>query len=207
VIVKESQLVLHDRTTDINGLTETMIVKDRTVSDSGVIASPLSVEVIAAGYNFDPNPRTGVYVNSTGFVKFTDLGDIFPPIVQAVSIIDGDREFPANGTITIFFSEPMNRTSVENAFSISGNVTGSFSWDGNNMTFTPDSLAPNTYYTVVIGTDAMDVWNNSLEAPISFSFTTQSVTDSASSSIVIIILAIFAISGVAGWLIIRKLKQ
>ncbi len=208
VLVKESQLVLHDRTTDINGLTGTLIVKDRTVSDSGVIASPLSVEVIAAGYNFAPNPKTGVYVNSTGFVKFTDLGDIFPPTVQAVSVVDGDREFSTNGTITVSFSEPMNRTSVESAFSISGNITGSFSWDGNNMTFTPANLAPSTYYTVTISTGAMDVWNNSLEAPISFSFTTQSIGDSGgSSSLLVIIIAIFAIAGIAGWLILRKLKR
>jgi len=208
VLIRESQLLLNDLTTNIEGLTPTVIVKDRTVSDAGVISSSLSIEIIADGYNFAPNPMTGVYVNQTGFVTFTDLGDIMPPTVHLISVTDGDREFPVNGTIRIEFSEPMNRTSVENAFSISGNVTGTFSWDGFNVTFIPDKLENGKDYMVVISTEAMDAWNNRLENPVSFSFTTVRATGSGGSLPVIAIamIVIFALAGISGWFILRKLK-
>jgi hypothetical protein len=206
VAVRESQLELYNVTTDPDGDTPTMVVKDRTVSDAGVIASPLSVQVYADGYNFAPNPRTGVYAIQTPSLVFTDLGDIFPPQVAAVSVTDGDREFPVDGNITITFSEPMNRASVESAFSITGNVTGTFAWSGFNMTFTPIRLEHAAYYTVTISTSAMDAWNNSLEAPIAFSFTTVKAPGAGSTAIIIAVIAIFAISGIAGYLVLRKLK-
>ncbi|MBA3046447.1 MAG: Ig-like domain-containing protein [Candidatus Thermoplasmatota archaeon] len=206
VIVRENQLVLHDLTTNLSGITPILVVKDRTVSDSGVISSPLNVEVLIDGYNFEPNPITGIYVNQTREISFTDLGDIFPPTIQNVSVADGDRTFPLNGTIRIRFNEPMNRTSVENAFSITGNVTGTFSWDGFNVTFTPDSLDYGAYYTVIISTAAADEWGNNIDSPISFSFTTVQAPGTSSNTIWIVLVVIFLIGGVAGIFILKKLK-
>jgi len=206
VFVRESQLVLHDVTTSVQGTTPVMLVKDRTVSESGVIKSPLSVEVLMFGYHFDPNPQTGVHVANTSFLLFTDLGDIFPPTMTFVSIENGDRAFQVNGSITIHFSEPMNKTSVEKAFSITGNVTGAFSWEGNNLTFTPDALAYATYYTVVISTDAKDLWDNHLETPISFSFTTVHEPATSSNMMPVFLIVIFLISGIAGFLILKRFR-
>jgi len=206
VIVRESQLVLYNVTTGMNGTTDTMVVKDRTVSDAGVIASPLIVQVSAENYNFAPNPRTGVYVSENDLIVFTDLGDIFSPEIISLSVTDGDRSFPVNGSITIRFTEAMNKTSAEGAFSITGNVTGNFEWEGFNMTFTPDHLEYSTYYTVTISTGAMDLWNNTLEYPVSLSFTTTGAPSTGGSAIFIAVIAIFAVAGIAGFLILRRLK-
>lgn len=208
VLVRESQLVLYNVTTNASGTTDTMVVKDRTISDAGIIASPLNVLIYTEGYNFDPNPRTGVYVSETNYLVFTDLGDIFPPEISSLSVTDGDRAFPVNGNISITFNEPMNKTTVENAFSITGNVTGSFIWDENNqtVTFTPTKLEYATYYTISISTDAMDLWNNPLENPVSLSFTTSGAPGTGGSAIFIAMIVIFAVAGIAGWFVLKKLK-
>ncbi|MFO7619141.1 MAG: Ig-like domain-containing protein [Thermoplasmata archaeon] len=206
VIVRENALILHDSTTNALGLTPNMVVKDRTVTDAGVIPSPLSVEVFADGYDFDSNPQTGVYAFQSGILAFSALGDVFPPVVVSVSVENGERSFPVNGTITVRFNEPMNRPSVENAFSISGNVTGTFSWDGFNMTFAPARLDYDTPYSVVISTGAMDIWNNSLDSPLSISFKTEHVPSSSGYFILFAVIAIFALAGIVGWFILRKLK-
>jgi hypothetical protein len=207
VVVRESQLVLYNVTTGANGTTDNMVVKDRTVSDAGVIASPLIVQVYSEVYNFAPNPMTGVYVSENNILVFTDLGDIFPPEIVSLNVIDGDRAFPVNGSITVHFTEPMNKVSAENAFSITGNVTGNFIWDGFNMTFTPDSLDYSTYYTVTVSASAMDMWNNTLENPSTLSFTTAHAPGTGGSVILLVVIVIFAVAGIAGLLIIRKLKQ
>jgi hypothetical protein len=206
VVVKESQLELYNITTAMDGNTTSMVVKDRTVSDAGVISSPLNVQVYAEGYNFAPNPRTGVYVSEINFITFTDLGDIFPPKIVSLNVIDGDRAFPVNGSITVRFTEPMNKISAQNAFSMTGNVTGNFTWNGFNMTFTPDHLDYSTYYAVTISTGAMDLWNNTLENPVSLSFTTSGAPGTGGSVMLIVVIAIFAAAGIAGWFVLKKLK-
>lgn len=208
IVIKESQLELYNITTDENGLTDKLVVKDSTVSEAGVISSPLIVQIYTDEYNFETNPLTGVRVKDTNLVIFTDLGDIFPPALVNYSVDDGDRSFPMNDTITITFNEPMNQGSVEEAFSISGNVTGTFTWNGWNLTFTPDALEYQTYYIVVISTDAKDLWDNNLQEPVSFSFTTVSAPGTSSSSnMLIAIIAIFAIAGVAGFFVLKKINS
>ncbi len=206
VVVRESQLVLHNVTTDQGGSTPVMVVKDGTVSEAGVILSPLNIQVFAEGYNFDPNPLTGIYVSQTKQVTFTDLGDIFPPEIIGLSFEDGDRAFPVDSNITIMFSEPMNHTLTEAAFAISGNATGTFTWDGRNMTFHPDSLDYSKPYTVTVGTGATDLWSNGLAAPYVATFTTASAPGTGRTMIAIVIIIIFAVACIAGWLVMRKMK-
>ena len=206
IVIRESQLVLHNTTTDENGLTGSLMVKDSTVSEGGVISSPLSISVYTDEFNYIQNPMTGVYVKDIKFITFTDLGDIFPPAVLEYNVEDGERIFSVNGSITITFDEPMNQTTVEEAFSISGNVTGTFTWKGFNMTFTPDVLEYQTDYLIVISTDAMDQWGNNLPEPVSFSFTTENAPGASSSTMLIAIIAIFAIAGIGGFFMLKKLK-
>ncbi|MDO9538244.1 MAG: Ig-like domain-containing protein, partial [Thermoplasmata archaeon] len=205
VTVSESQLILFDVLTDISGSTQVMVVKDRTVSDSGVIFSPLKIEAQANGYNFDI--KTGIHAHASPILTFTDLGDIVLPGILNISISDGNRVFPVNDNITFSFSEAMNQTAVENAFSISGNVTGAFTWNGFNLTFTPDNLDYNTYYTIVISTEATDSWGNNLENPISLSFTTAGAPASGNNTLLIGIIVIFAIAGIVGWFVLKRLSD
>ena len=206
VVIRESYLLLHNVTTDENGLTGSLMVKDSTVSEAGVISSPLSIDIYTDEYNFIENPATGVYVRENNFITFTDLGDIFSPTIMEYSLEDGERFFPVNDSITITFDEPMNHTSVEEAFSISGNVTGTITWSGFNMTFKPDALEYKTNYMILISTDAMDMWGNNMAEPVSISFTTEEGPGASSNTMLIAIIAIFIIAGIGGMFMLKKLK-
>jgi len=83
--------------------------------------------------------------------------------------------------IRVDFSEAMNKTSVQSAFSTSPVTTGSFSWNGNNMTYTPGSkLNFNTIYNVAIGSGARDLSGNVLS-----SYNWQFITQSFSENLII----------------------
>jgi hypothetical protein len=80
---------------------------------------------------------------------------------------------PILSPINVTFSEAMNNASVESAFSISPVTTGSFSWNGNTMKYTPNShLSNNMTYTVTIGTGAKDLAGNTMAAQYNWAFTT-----------------------------------
>ena len=97
--------------------------------------------------------------------------DTTPPTV--IDHTPTGTDVPVITTINVTFSEPMNKSSVQSAFSISPPVSGSFSWSGNKMIFTPYSdLVYNTTYNVIIGTGAMDLACNHLESPYSWNFAT-----------------------------------
>jgi len=97
--------------------------------------------------------------------------DISAPSIVSVSPPDGAENLPLNTTISATFSEQMNKTSVEQAFSISPGVNGSFSWNGNTTIFTPASQLENITYTITINTGAKDLAGNSLANNYSWSFT------------------------------------
>ncbi|MCL7413615.1 MAG: Ig-like domain-containing protein, partial [ANME-2 cluster archaeon] len=86
---------------------------------------------------------------------------------------------PVSRRINVTFSEPMDQTSVESAFSISPVTKGTFSWNGNTMTYLPNSnLAFETTYTVNIGTGAVDIADNNIQAEHTWQFTTDVVPTS-----------------------------
>ncbi|MCL7412083.1 MAG: carbohydrate binding domain-containing protein, partial [ANME-2 cluster archaeon] len=63
------------------------------------------------------------------------------------------------------------------AFSTSPSVTGTFTWSGDTMTFTPDAdLTSNTTYTITISTDAKDLADNSMQTDHTWEFTTEVIT-------------------------------
>jgi len=65
----------------------------------------------------------------------------------------------------------MNKTSVENAFSIDPSVNGTFTWS--TMNFNPDAnLTPNTLYNVTIRTGTQDLAGNNLATAYIWNFTT-----------------------------------
>lgn len=123
-------------------------------------------------YFYDPYP--------VGWYSFYwQTLDVAFDVVTSPTIINhtpSGTDVPVTTTITVTFSEAMNHTSAENAFSVSPSVSGSFSWSGNTMTFTPSSLAYGTTYEVTIGTGAMDSAGNPLGSPYSWEFTTTADT-------------------------------
>ncbi|MCK5017595.1 MAG: Ig-like domain-containing protein, partial [Candidatus Peribacteraceae bacterium] len=89
--------------------------------------------------------------------------DTTPPAIETAS--PTGTNVPITAPITITFNETINQSSIEGAFSMSPTVTGSFSWDGNDFTFTPFSnLTHNASYTVSINGDlAQDLAGNTLD--------------------------------------------
>ncbi|RKY83456.1 hypothetical protein DRQ11_13040, partial [candidate division KSB1 bacterium] len=105
----------------------------------------------------------------------TGIMDRTPPIVT--DHLPTGTDVPVTTTINVTFSEAMNQSSVQNAFTISPTATGSFSWTANTMTFMPSSLTYATTYEVIIGTEAKDLAGNHLQSPYTWSFTTASPVD------------------------------
>jgi outer membrane protein assembly factor BamB len=90
--------------------------------------------------------------------------DVIPPRVLSTNPSNNSLGVPVNAKIEVTFSEPMNTTSTEYAFSIIPPVSGSFGWSGTQMTFTPDILLDNfTSYEVVIASTAKDNAGNALD--------------------------------------------
>jgi len=94
------------------------------------------------------------------------LSDTTPPQVVSVSPTDGATA-SLSTNIVVEFSEPMNQSATQSAFSITPDVNGSFSWNaaGDTMTFTPDSnLSNNTIYRPTIDSSlAKDLAGNLLD--------------------------------------------
>ena len=116
-----------------------------------------------------------VVYNNTRSIVVT-CSDIISPTVT--SNTPTGTEVPITTVITATFDESMDTASVEGAFSTNPSVTGTSSWSGDTMTFTPnDDLAYSTTYEVTIGTGAEDLAGNPLAAAYVWDFTTGSEPD------------------------------
>jgi len=101
-----------------------------------------------------------------------DFQDTTPPTVTGNE--PTGTNVPVSTQIHMTFSEIMDQASAESAFSTSPATTGSFRWNGNIMTYTPDSdLASDTTYTVTVGTGAMDLPDNNMLVEHTWDFTTE----------------------------------
>ncbi|MCJ2556673.1 MAG: FG-GAP-like repeat-containing protein [Candidatus Thermoplasmatota archaeon] len=156
---------------------------------TGTIAGP-----IAGG----PNPN--VYSWTTPFLNATDVAvnvtaidtdaytawaeafvpivDSTPPAVLSTIPVDGSTDVSRSATVQASWSEGMNASSTETAFSLLDNSTwtavpGQTSWIGDTIVFTPDSLLDtNRSYTAnftAVASDDSDPGNN-LVSPYSWSF-------------------------------------
>jgi methionine-rich copper-binding protein CopC len=67
-------------------------------------------------------------------------------------------------TLSFTFSEPMDQTSVQNAFLSQPAISCAWSWSGNTATCKTGVLQQNTPYTVTIGTGARDTAQNAMVA-------------------------------------------
>src|SRR2546425_808855 len=99
--------------------------------------------------------------------------DVLPP-----SVTDS-RPVGANTNLTpwivITFSEPMNRASVEQAFSITPGIDGSFVWssDFRTVSFVPTrELQSGVTYAIVIDSSARDLAGNTMVGSKTFQFST-----------------------------------
>jgi len=90
--------------------------------------------------------------------------DTTPPTITTTSPPTDETNVAIGSDISASFSEAMNQSSAESAFSTSPSVTGSFSWSANTMTFNPSTnLDYGTEYTVTIAGTAEDLAGNGLD--------------------------------------------
>lgn len=103
-----------------------------------------------------------------------DNEDTQPPTIARTVPENGAADVSINATITITFSEAMDKDSVQQAFRISPNISGSVSWSSDSIfVFSPDvNFDPSTTYTVTITAAARDRAGNHLSAEYIFRFTT-----------------------------------
>jgi hypothetical protein len=101
--------------------------------------------------------------------------DIAPTVIPALDVpADNATAVSVLPAISVTFSEAMDETSAQGAFLINGATpTGTFSWNGNTMTFTPTaSLDKGMTYTCTVGNGAKDSDGNYMSAAYQWSFTT-----------------------------------
>lgn len=104
--------------------------------------------------------------------------DNIPPVVINTYPVNGASEVFITEKISIFFSEPMNKKSVQDFFSLSesGNsITGTFSWNNNLTTviFTPDRpLLENKTYNILLPVTVTDLHGIGLTANVNVLFST-----------------------------------
>jgi len=90
------------------------------------------------------------------------------------------RPIGANTNVTpwivVTFSEPMDRTSVQQAFTITPAIDGAYQWsaDSTTVTFVPRPLLGGTQYTVIVGSNAQDAAGNRMVQQRAFQFVTGS---------------------------------
>ncbi|HEV2773817.1 MAG TPA: S8 family serine peptidase [Thermoleophilaceae bacterium] len=114
------------------------------------------------GFAGDPGqPLSGRYFGYLGWAGAA-TPDSTPPAIASVSPADGQTGVAAAASVTVAFSEPMDKPATEAAFALArtsdgARVAGSFSWNANTMTFRPSaSLGQGTQYTAKVGADAKD---------------------------------------------------
>lgn len=96
-----------------------------------------------------------------------------PPTVVSTTPANGAAAVRPSAPMVVAFSQPMDRPSVEAAFSSSPAIPCSFGWDAQSTQLTcTAALASFTSYAITVGTGATDRYGNRLAASYQFSFTT-----------------------------------
>lgn len=102
--------------------------------------------------------------------------DITPPSIINTTPTDGAQEVSITTDIRVFFSEDMNTTATEAAFSLIPVTAGGITWENGSSTlvFTPDEFLDGPIdHVFSISTLAMDLGRNQLPQLESFGFRTE----------------------------------
>ena len=153
-----------------------IIAKMRSTAESQTASSP------DYGFVGDPTrPLSGRYygyLSWAGLAAAAAAPDLTAPSVTSVSPPDGATGVSTGSSVTVSFSEPMDKEATQSAFSLvnsanGADVNGSFSWSGNTTTFKPSSaLADGTTYVATVGAGAADAAGNQLAGDARWSFRT-----------------------------------
>jgi alpha-tubulin suppressor-like RCC1 family protein len=136
----------------------------------------------------------GMVTNASGKVmldsfqsSFTTGIDTHPPRVVGSIPEDQTIDVCPKVEIELAFSEPVDTSAVQQAFTLScggSPVSGQFNWNGNTMRFQPDdTLTDRGTYNIHLTRGATDDSNNPIPAEIDISFTVGVVIDIAAGNL------------------------
>jgi len=108
-------------------------------------------------------------LNSDLSVNFNTAGP-----VQVVSISPSGTLVGLGSNVVVKFDQPVDKASAQKNFTISPDVSGSFSWRGSTMIFDPTSLGLLRSYTVSVSKGIESVGGEDSNKDFSASFTTTS---------------------------------
>ena len=162
------------------GMTPAQIIdKMRSIAQSQTLSSPT--------YGFTGDPSRAVSGRYYGYLLWTapapvpvpdEVADVTSPSTTSISPADGASGVATSSKVSVAFDEPMDEPATESAFSLvneadSSRVAGSFSWNGNTLTFTPSStLDSGADFVATVTTDATDAAGNHLVAERTWTFKT-----------------------------------
>jgi hypothetical protein len=99
-----------------------------------------------------------------------------------------------SNTVTIVFSEPMNRVGFENHMSISPSIPFSIEWNNNgtvcSISFIGEKLTKKTTYNLIIKSNIADVNGNHMTSDFILVFTTEDTQPDSNEFIIIEILIV-----------------
>jgi len=150
-------------------------IKDWDYSSFGVeYAPPDHMLRLGSGLN----SRSGGYASPNGLTytdfKFYRYKDETPPQVKGMEPAGGSSAIAPDADILVHFSEPMDESVTQAAFSITPALAGSFKWIGAALAWEhSDLMQANTTYTVKVAATATDKAGLTLSAPFSATFTTR----------------------------------
>lgn len=115
----------------------------------------------------------GSYTTSQISNQFTTLGNV----KASFSPGNGSRGVALKANVVVYFDQPVDHASAESRFALVPNVTGSFSWNGNNLTFIPNELKSSTNYKITLSSGVKSL--TALDSTTSFTsqFTTLDIIE------------------------------
>ena len=138
-----------------------------TIYTGGVLRADTSYNITIGA---DAEDLDGVKLGNPFSFSFSTA----PVSVSSTSPRNGELFVSQTDDININFNTYMSKSSVQNAFSITPEISGTLDWyysSKTNLVFNPNtSFTPNTKYTVTIGTQAQDIFGSHLDEPYTFSF-------------------------------------
>ena len=175
---------------------------DNTTATSGTFSAALQGPI---AFRSQATDFAGNTESKSGNDTWTVVDTVAPDVVAAGP--SGDLAV-SPGSLAVTFSEPMNASATEAAFSVAPSVPGAFTWSNGSrtLTFRPSQpFAPGTSYTVTVGTGATDLAGNPLAKADAFTFSTPAPSGISLLDLwpLFVVLAV-ALVGVALFLIRRR---
>ena len=152
---------------ELVGTWQTNDFKTITYNKSSIVKDTTYTVTVAAGMK----TYEGGFLEEDAIYNFTTLG---PVRLSSSSPVTNSQGISIDSAIRFSFDQTIDHVSTEAKFSITPEVAGSFSWDGDTMIFDPtDSLSFSTTYTAKIEAGVISVSGFNSEEELSTSFSTE----------------------------------